>query len=111
MRSQGIRVSIDDFGTGYSSLSYFKKIPADEIKIDKSFITDLGESPADAEIVSAITGLAHKFNMQVVCEGVENEKSLDILESLGCDYAQGYFFAKPTGLRELRRWMQRVSAK
>lgn len=107
LRNHGIRVSIDDFGTGYSSLSYFKKIPADEIKIDRSFITDLAESKADADIVAAITDLAHKFNMQVVCEGVENEASLKVLESLGCDYAQGYFFAKPAGLRELRRWLQR----
>lgn len=111
LRNNGIRVSIDDFGTGYSSLSYFKKIPADEIKIDRSFITDLANSPADAEIVSAITGLAHKFNMQVVCEGVENEASLEILKSLGCDYAQGYYFAKPTGLRELKRWLQRAKGK
>ncbi len=108
LRNHGIRVSIDDFGTGYSSLSYFKKIPADEIKIDRSFITDLAESPADAEIVSAITGLAHKFKMQVVCEGVENAESLEVLKGLGCDYAQGYFFAKPTGLRELKRWLQRA---
>ncbi|MEM8499340.1 MAG: GGDEF domain-containing phosphodiesterase [Pseudomonadota bacterium] len=107
LRDHGIRVSIDDFGTGYSSLAYFKNIPADEIKIDRSFITDLASSPADAEIVAAITGLAHKFSMQVVCEGVENEESLKILESLDCDYAQGYYFAKPSGLRELKRWLQR----
>lgn len=107
LRNHGIRVSIDDFGTGYSSLSYFKKIPADEIKIDRSFITNLASSPADAEIVAAITGLAHKFNMKVVCEGVENEESLRVLESMECDYAQGYYFAKPSGLRELKRWLQR----
>ncbi len=108
LRDHGVRVSIDDFGTGYSSLSYFKKIPADEIKIDRSFITDLADSPADAEIVAAITGLAHKFNMKVVCEGVENEASLKVLESLECDYAQGYYFAKPAGLRELKRWLLRA---
>lgn len=107
LRDHGIRVSVDDFGTGYSSLSYFKKIPADEIKIDQSFITNLANSAADAEIVAAITGLAHKFNMLVVCEGVENEESLKVLQSLDCDYAQGYYFSKPSGLRELKRWLQR----
>ncbi|MFK7732610.1 MAG: putative bifunctional diguanylate cyclase/phosphodiesterase [Pseudomonadales bacterium] len=109
LREHGIRVSIDDFGTGYSSLSYFKKIPADEIKIDQSFIKDLASSAADAEIVAAITGLAHKFNMQVVCEGVEDEASLNVLKSLECDYAQGYYFSKPAALRELKRWLQRTN--
>lgn len=107
IRKRGIRVSIDDFGTGYSSLAYFKHIPADEIKIDKSFILNLDKSTEDQSIVSAIISLAHKFNMKVVAEGVENTESLKILKALGCNYAQGYHFSKPQRAQSLNRWLDK----
>lgn len=109
VRKRGIRVSIDDFGTGFSSLAYFKHIPADEIKIDKSFILELDKSKEDQAIVAAVISLAHKFNMKVVAEGVENAQSLNILKSLGCDYAQGYHFSRPQRAQGLNRWLDKFN--
>jgi len=95
LRDIGVRISIDDFGTGYSSLQYFKHIPADELKIDKSFVTALAKDEADQNIVRHIIQLAHSFKLDVVAEGVEDAGALLILEQLGCDYAQGYHIARP----------------
>ncbi|HEX5802519.1 MAG TPA: EAL domain-containing protein [Azospira sp.] len=95
LRSLGIRLSIDDFGTGYSSLAYLKHLPADNLKIDRSFIQDI---PDDADAVSIVTGiiaLAHSLRMKVVAEGVETPVQRDILISLGCDSLQGYLISKP----------------
>ena len=110
VRERGIRVSIDDFGTGYSSLSYFKRIPADELKIDKSFVLNLDKSSEDQSIVETVIGLAHKFNMRVVAEGVENIESLRILKEMGCDYAQGYFFSKPCSREDFSIWLDSYQA-
>jgi sensor c-di-GMP phosphodiesterase-like protein len=100
IRDLGCRVSIDDFGTGYSSLAYFKKIPADELKIDKSFVFSLLSDAADRNIVSHIIALAHSFGLRVVAEGVENPETLQCLSEMHCDYAQGFLFSKalPAGL-------------
>ncbi|MBI2307308.1 MAG: EAL domain-containing protein [Rhodocyclales bacterium] len=95
LRSLGIRLSIDDFGTGYSSLAYLKHLPADNLKIDRSFIQDI---PDDADTVSIVTGiiaLAHSLRMKVTAEGVETVLQRDVLLSLGCDSLQGYLFSKP----------------
>ena len=93
--SLGFRVSIDDFGTGYSSLSYLKHLPANEIKIDKSFVMNMANDKDDESIVKAAIDLAHNLDLEVVAEGVEDEKTLDLLTEMGCDFAQGYHIAKP----------------
>lgn len=95
LKGLGARLSIDDFGTGYSSFSYFKNIPADELKIDRAFINGMTNNIADQHIVETIIGLAHRFGMKVVAEGVEDKETLELLKSLGCDIAQGFHIAKP----------------
>ncbi len=91
----GVRLSIDDFGTGYSSFSYLKNLPVDEVKIDRSFIMDMEKDSKSAAIVQAMVTLGHQLNLQVVAEGVENEKALRVLNSYGCDIIQGFHISKP----------------
>ena len=100
----GIHLSIDDFGTGYSSLAYLRKLPAEELKIDRSFVMDV-EFSADARaVVDAVVKLAHALSLRVVAEGVENERQQRILVQLGCDELQGFLFAKPMTARALLLW-------
>jgi diguanylate cyclase (GGDEF)-like protein len=101
----GARLSIDDFGTGYSSLSYLKQLPVSEVKVDKSFVRDVAEDAEDAAIVEAILGLAHTLRLQVVAEGVEDERSEQRLRELGCDLMQGYHLARPMRGEELLGWL------
>jgi len=102
----GFGVSIDDFGTGYSSLAYLKNLPADEIKIDKSFVMNMASDEKDGSIVKAAVDLAHTLDLKIVAEGVEDERTLEILSEMGCDYAQGYFMAKPMPADDLMTWMR-----
>ena len=102
----GFGVSIDDFGTGYSSLAYLKNLPADEIKIDKSFVMNMENNKKDESIVKAAVDLGHTLGLKSVAEGVNNEKALDILTEMGCDYAQGYYLAKPMPCDDLIQWIQ-----
>lgn len=95
LRNRGIGVSIDDFGTGYSSLAYLKQIPAEELKIDRSFVTGMLSDGGDHKIVEHSIRIGSSFGMSVVAEGVEDEQTLDRLRWLGCDYAQGYGICKP----------------
>jgi diguanylate cyclase (GGDEF)-like protein len=95
LRAAGVRVGLDDFGTGYSSLSYLGKFPLDFVKIDRSFITDLTHSEPVAAIVAAVIDLSHALGMAVVAEGVETPSQHQKLVALGCDRAQGYYFAAP----------------
>lgn len=92
----GVGLEIDDFGTGYSSLSYLNRLPFDTVKIDRSFVKDLHLNREAADIVRTIFDLAGSMNMTVIAEGVETETQLAALSSLGCQYGQGYYFAKPT---------------
>ena len=95
LRGMGVGVSIDDFGTGYSSLAYLKRLPADAVKIDRSFVAGLGEDIEDTAIVGTVIDLAHTFGMEAVAEGVETEEQAGVLGQMGCDMAQGYHFARP----------------
>jgi diguanylate cyclase (GGDEF)-like protein/PAS domain S-box-containing protein len=95
IRAMGLTVAIDDFGTGFSSLSYLAKLPADTLKIDRSFIVDMTRSPEGLALVSTIISLAHGLKMKVVAEGVETEEQSRLLGLLGCDEIQGFFFSAP----------------
>jgi diguanylate cyclase (GGDEF)-like protein/PAS domain S-box-containing protein len=95
LRELGVRIAIDDFGTGYSSLSYLKQLRVDTLKIDRSFIRDLVTDMSDLAIVSAIIAMARHLHIQVVAEGIEGWPQLEKLRQLGCNYAQGYLFARP----------------
>lgn len=106
IKEQGINLSIDDFGTGYSSLSYFKHIPASELKIDKSFVSAMSSTPEDLELVKIIIHIAHQFGLVVVAEGVEDAACLALLQSLGCDYAQGYHFARALPAEDFQSWLE-----
>lgn len=111
LREQGIRVAMDDFGTGYSSLAQFRRFQFDEIKIDKLFVTNLLHDKGDRQIVRSMIELAHGFGMDVVAEGVEDERTLGLLHEMGCDLAQGYLFAKPMTDVDLRKWWLEASAR
>lgn len=106
LRNLGIRISIDDFGTGYSCLAYFKNIPADELKIDKSFVTALLTDSASEDITTLIINLAHRFKLTVVGEGVENERTFDMLDNMGCDVAQGFLLGKAMPPDDFKDWLR-----
>lgn len=95
LKTLGVTMSIDDFGTGYSSLAYLRRLPLDEIKVDKSFVEGLGHDPEETAIVAAIIGMAHALHMEVVAEGVETKEQSNALKALGCEYAQGFYFSHP----------------
>ena len=97
----GMRISIDDFGTGYSSLSYLKRLPIHTLKIDKSFVMDIGHDADDAAIVAAVTSMARSLKLNVIAEGVEEAHQLEFLRGLGVDQYQGYFFSKPLGAADV----------
>jgi diguanylate cyclase len=100
----GIHVSIDDFGTGYSSLSYLRKLPAEELKIDRSFVSDLEHSADARAVADAVVKLAHALGLKVVAEGVENEAQSELLIAMGCNQLQGYFYGKPMPADHLLAW-------
>ena len=102
----GLLFSIDDFGTGYSSLAYLKSLPASEIKIDKSFVLDMIRDETDAVIVHSTIALAHNMGYQVVAEGVENAETLELLQVLGCDEVQGFYFSEPMEATSVPAWIK-----
>ena len=100
----GIRISIDDYGTGYSSLAYLKKLPLDKLKIDKSFVMEMMANENDALIVHSTIKLAHNLGLKVIAEGVEDKETLNLLEIMGCDYAQGYYISRPIPAEDIISW-------
>jgi diguanylate cyclase (GGDEF)-like protein/PAS domain S-box-containing protein len=105
LSAMGIRLAIDDFGTGYSSLAYLKRLPIDEIKIDRSFVMHMRDDEDDATIVRSTIDLARNLGLEVVAEGVESQETWEQLSSLGCTVAQGYFLSRPVPPDELRDWL------
>lgn len=101
LKDLGVEISIDDFGTGYSSLQYLQKFPIDYLKIDKSFIQNIGENMDDCSIASTIIVMAHNLGLKVIAEGVETEEQVNILKEMNCEKAQGYYYSKPLPLNEL----------
>jgi len=102
----GISLSIDDFGTGFSALSYLKKIPADFVKIDRSFITGLAEDPRDQAMVKAIVSLAHSMGFQTVVEGVETLEQLEFMKPLECGFIQGFYYSRPLPAAEFKQFLK-----
>jgi len=108
VREMGIRLAVDDFGTGYSSLGYLKRYPVDAVKIDRSFVRELGRGQSsDAALVRAIVAMGHGLGLAVVAEGVEQYGQWETLRALGCDLGQGYLFARPLPAEAFAAWLQR----
>jgi len=101
----GVRIAVDDFGTGYSSLAYLRRLPVDEVKIDKSFVLGLASDLGDLAVVRAIIELGHSLGLIVVAEGVEQDATRDQLVEMGCDVAQGYLISRPLGPDRFDAWL------
>ncbi|MGH8791843.1 MAG: putative bifunctional diguanylate cyclase/phosphodiesterase [Stackebrandtia sp.] len=110
LRELGVRLAVDDFGKGYSSLSYLRQLPAQEIKIDRSFVQGMAVDEGDLAIVRAVVDLARHFSMAVVAEGVESEMTLSLLTEIGCDVAQGFYFSRPLPPERFAAWMEAQTA-
>lgn len=103
IKNSGIKIALDDFGTGYSSLSYLKRLPIDTIKIDKSFLDDIVSDSTSRELVGGIILIGKKLKLNVIAEGVESKEQVELLESMGCNAIQGYYYSKPLPLKEVER--------
>ena len=110
LRTLGVKFSIDDFGTGYSSLNYLIRLPVDEIKIDRSFVTGVTESRQHEAIIRAVADIARSLDLLTVVEGIEDQQTWDLVATLGCIYAQGYHLARPMPNTDLLSWLDRRSA-
>jgi EAL domain-containing protein (putative c-di-GMP-specific phosphodiesterase class I) len=105
LRELGIHIQIDDFGSGYSSLSYLSQFPINALKIDQSFIRNMGNGTNDTTIVQAIVMLSRRMGVNVIAEGVETVKQFNTLKELGCEYGQGYFVSRPLISEETKALM------
>jgi len=103
LHDMGIRIAIDDFGTGYSSLSYLRRFPIDVLKIDRSFVMDISKDKDDEAIVETIIAMAHRLNIKVIAEGIENQLQLDFLKQHGCEIGQGYYFSRPVPIESFTK--------
>lgn len=101
----GVKLSVDDFGTGYSSLSHLRRLPVDEIKIDRSFVMDMLNNQNDEAIVRSTIDLAHNMNLKVIAEGIEDQHTYALLQKLGCDMGQGYYMGRPVGSADFDQWL------
>ncbi len=104
----GVEISIDDFGTGYSSLAYLTTLPISELKIDRSFVRDLGITPQSSAVVTAIIALARSLGLRVIAEGVENLRQMEVLHRLGCGVMQGFLFSRPIPADSIEAWLQQT---
>ncbi len=104
----GVEISIDDFGTGYSSLAYLTTLPISELKIDRSFVRDLGMTPQSSAVVTAIIALARSLGLRVIAEGVENLRQMEVLHRLGCGVMQGFLFSRPQPPEDIEKWLQQT---
>jgi predicted signal transduction protein with EAL and GGDEF domain/FixJ family two-component response regulator len=104
----GVEISIDDFGTGYSSLAYLTTLPISELKIDRSFVRDLGLTPQSSAVVSAIIALARSLGLRVIAEGVENLRQMEVLHRLGCGVMQGFLFSRPQPAEDIEAWLKQT---
>jgi EAL domain-containing protein (putative c-di-GMP-specific phosphodiesterase class I) len=105
LKALGVQLAVDDFGTGYSSLLYLRRFPVDILKVDRSFVSGLGQSPADTAIVAGVVGLAHALGLVAVAEGVETAEQAARLAALGCNLAQGYLWSRALPVERLWRWL------
>ena len=105
LRARGIQLSIDDFGTGYSSFSYLHQFPFDELKIDRSFISEIDSNPEKQQIVNAIVSLAHNLGMAVVAEGSESSTIYESLRGVSCEYVQGFSILEPKSAGEIAQFV------
>ena len=101
MQNLGVSISIDDFGTGYSSLGYIQRMPINALKIDGSFVREIGIKPTATALIEAIVALAHSMNMRVIAECVETEEQLEAVLNAGCDEAQGYLLGRPAAAQTI----------
>jgi sensor c-di-GMP phosphodiesterase-like protein len=109
LKKMGLRVSIDDFGTGYSSLNYLKRLPLDELKIDRSFIQEITNDHSDVVITETIISMAKNFGYTVIAEGVETVEQKEILIDKGCRYFQGFLFSKPLPPSDIPEYLKQLT--
>jgi EAL domain-containing protein (putative c-di-GMP-specific phosphodiesterase class I) len=107
LRAEGIKIALDDFGTGYSSLGILQEMPLDEMKVDRSFVTDIAEFGRKQAVLQAMIEVGHRLGLTVTIEGVEHGSSVDWLAVNGCDVVQGYFFSRPLDADAARNWLAR----
>jgi diguanylate cyclase (GGDEF)-like protein len=110
LREAGVRIAVDDYGTGYSSLAYLRELPVDELKLDKSFLTDLQDDPRALAIVRSTIGLAQSLGLNMVAEGVEDAATSEELVRAGCEVHQGWYYAKALPANDLEAWLDRLAA-
>src|SRR5579859_1995686 len=110
LKSLGVHLGVDDFGTGYSSLAYLKRFPVDVLKIDRSFVSGLGNDPEDSALVAAVVSLANALGLTAIAEGVETGVQRDCLIRLGCCRAQGYLFARPVAAFDAEAALKQVAS-
>jgi len=111
LHALGCKIAIDDYGTGYSSLAYLRRLPLNELKIDKSFVMGMARDSSDALIVRSTIDLAHNMGLAVVAEGVEDETTLERLRALGCDMVQGYYLSRPLKAEDIVPWMRTAGTR